>query len=148
MKTRGALAVVVIVLFLSVVPNAEASRDDACTLASLHGSYGFTSTGTLKITGFSGPVANVGVFTFDGEGNLSQDLTNIRDGMRNDLFNLAGTYTVNADCTGSWVRGVTAANFVIVAGGREVMFIRTDPGATVTGLLRKQFRHDKKGDDN
>lgn len=141
MKTRGALTVVIIVLFLSVVPDAEVSAHHQCTLASLDGAYGFTSTGALVNVG---PVANVGIFAFDGEGTFSQDFTNSRNGVITHL-SFTGTYTVNPNCTGSWaVPGGPQVDFVIVAGGSEVLFIRTNSGATVTGILRKQSPHDKE----
>jgi hypothetical protein len=129
-------------VFGSTVPNARADEDHTCTLGSLEGPYGFISTGTLIAVG---PIANVGVITFDGEGNLSQHLTNSRNGVIMPV-DVTGTYTVNPNCTGSWIiSNGNTADFVIVAGGREVMFIRTVPGTVITGILTKQSLEHKDG---
>jgi len=137
------------------VPDAQADEDHACTLGSLEGLYGFISTGTLigvRLVAngpiVNVPIANVGVITFDGEGNLSQHLTNSRNGVIMPV-DVTGTYTVNPNCTGSWtISNGNTADFVIVAGGSEVMFIRTVPGTVITGilsLLRKQSPAHKDG---
>src|SRR5882762_4804592 len=132
------------------VPDAQADEDHACALGSLEGLYGFISTGTLIGVRLvvNGPIANVGVITFDGEGNLSQHLTNSRNGVIMPV-DVTGTYTVNPNCTGSWtISNGNTADFVIVASGSEVMFIRTVPGTVITGilsLLRKQSPAHKNG---
>jgi len=129
-------------VFGIAVANAHADEDRTCALGSLEGPYGFISTGTLIAVG---PIANVGVITFDGEGNLSQHLTNSRNGVIMPV-DVTGTYTVNPDCAGSWtISNGNTANFVIVAGGSEVLFIRTVPGTVITGILRKQSSAHKDG---
>ncbi len=142
-------------VFGIAVPNAQADEDHTCTLGSLEGPYGFIQTGTLigagPIANPNLPIANVGVITFDGEGNLSQHLTNSRNGVISPV-NVTGTYTVNPigesphNCTGSWtISNGNTADFVIVAGGSEVMFIRTVPGTVITGILTKQSPGHKHG---
>ena len=57
---------------------------------------------------------------------------------------LAGTYTVNPDCTGTFtaqispVRITTHVSFVIDDNGKEFQAIQTDPGVVVTGIGRRQ----------
>jgi hypothetical protein len=113
----------------------RADETHGCTLASLRGTYGYTSTGFVVDVG---PVANAGKFTFDGRGHLTQDNTNVRNGVVRRGLHAEGTYTVAPDCRGSWETTTTASDFVINSGGNEVMFIRTDEGATVTGILHRQ----------
>lgn len=132
----GILAVSAFLLF--VLAQARAGEKQECSLASLHGTYGFTSTGFRVDTG---PVANVGIFTFDGQGSLTQDLTNSRNGVISRGVHAKGTYTVSSNCRGSWeIVSSTSptADFAINTREHEVMFIRTDEGSTITGILRKQ----------
>lgn len=46
----------------------DRDKDDVCTLASLHGSYGYFLSGPFNGLG---PVAAVGIVTLDGAGGLS-----------------------------------------------------------------------------
>ena len=110
----------------------------ACTLASLNGPYGFTGTGTII---GEGPVASVGTFTFDGEGIIVGHFSQSRNGNLNHQ-SPTGTYTVNSNCTGSWtLSNGSEVDFVIVAGGDELMWVRTDPGVVITAVGKKQFEH-------
>ena len=87
---------------LGIVPRAQATDDRECSNASLQGSYGFTSTGTLLALPppLAGPYAEIGRQTFDGQGNTDGTATASADGNINNLTFL-GTYVVNPDCTGS-----------------------------------------------
>ena len=77
-----------------VLPKVHAEDDDAgCTAATLNGPYGFVLTGT--IVGF-GPIAIVGVTTFDGAGNESSDQTTNVNGNAFPEHH-TGTYTVNSN---------------------------------------------------
>jgi hypothetical protein len=132
------------ILVLALVTNAEAGRDDEkeCTLASLNGTYGFTGTGT--IVGL-GPVANVGIITFDGNGTVSIEVTqSVNGGIGHPSF--VGVYWVNSNCTGSADLSGGTLDLVILARGEELMWIRTNPGLVVTAVAKKQSRHNK--DDN
>ena len=125
----------------SVALGAQDDRDrhdHACTLASLNGPYGFTGTGTIN---GEGPVASVGTFTFDGEGIIVGHFSQSRNGNLNHQ-SPTGTYTVNSNCTGSWtLSNGSEVDFVIVAGGDELMWVRTDPGVVITAVGKKQFEH-------
>ena len=74
----------------------------------------------------------VGLYTFDGAGGFTARAVFNFSG--NALFgadwdlNLPGTYTVNADGTGTMTfAGLRRSNFVICAGGNELKYIDTDP---------------------
>ena len=58
---------------LGIVPRVQAAEDRECSNASLHGSFGFTSTGTLNAfpPPFGGPFGEIGRQTFDGQGNTA-----------------------------------------------------------------------------
>ena len=59
------------VFVLGVLPRAQADEHRGCSEASLKGSFGFTSTGTLLALPppNAGPFAEIGRQTFDGNGN-------------------------------------------------------------------------------
>jgi hypothetical protein len=116
-----------------------AQADEECSNASLHGSFGVTSTGTIIGVG---PLSAVGVATFNGQGNHVGFDTISLNGSIIPRSTFTGTYKVNSDCTGSdtenFQGGLTIQrNFVIVDGGREIRFIVTNPGNAVTAVARK-----------
>ena len=105
-----------------------------CTDASLHGSYGYSFDGT--VIGI-GPTAGSGVITFDGTGQMSDADTLSLNGTIIPRT-LTGTYTVQANCTGSVTLEVSTGDlfhlaFVSVDSGRELRFIQTDAGTVITG---------------
>jgi hypothetical protein len=125
------------VFVLGIVSNVQAQAK--CSDASLKGSFGVTSTGTIVGVG---PLAAVGVVTFDGEGNHTGfDDISINGTISRGTF--SGTYKVNPDCTGSDIENFEGGptiqrNFVIVDNGREIRFIVTNPGNAVTAVAKKQ----------
>ena len=145
-----ALGVVALIMQISL-PGAQ-----AYDLSSLNGSYadswsGFTPIGpppphgVLRSTNGYAPEYAAGLWTFDGAGGLTALLVfNFSGGV---LFgagwdlNLPGTYTVNADGTGTLtLAGLHRSNFVIGAGGNELKYIGTDPdtGIITGGSMVKQ----------
>ncbi len=98
MKYKNALNLFAGILFaavaLSAVPSAHAQQ---CSLASVAGKWGFTTSGT--VVGI-GPRASVGIFTLDGAGNLlkGKATASLNGAVTEETF--SGTYTMNPDCTG------------------------------------------------
>ena len=139
------VAVIVFGLFaLSVVPNAQAQ----CSDKTLKGSFALVSTGN-KVTGANpGPRAAVGLLTADGEGHFSGSYTKSSNGTIYQNLSVTGTYTVNADCTGSATLSDSVSEtkngvFVIVekpGGYLEVLGIDTDDGHIETFTLKTQSR--------
>ncbi len=117
--------------------------DEQCTAATVQGTYRLAANGYLLGTG-SGPTASVGIRIVDGAGNLSGDDTVSTNGMIQPRV-VTATYAVNLDCTGTqtWTDGQTF-NWVIVAGGTQVFFIRTDHAAikVASGTYKKQSGSD------
>jgi hypothetical protein len=107
MKTwifKRMLATVVALLVLSGA--AWAQDKEVCSLATLHGDYGFTITGQILGGLVPGPVSGVALTTFDGQGGLLQTDFVVKNGTpagSPDAFRTGenGTYTVNSDCTGT-----------------------------------------------
>ena len=149
MKARSLL---MIALLCGAWPTtAWADGDDhECSVATLRGSYGFTFTGTANTPGGPSQRGGVGRIVFDGLGNLIGTVTANTDGavLRRTFV---GTYTVEADCTGSLSNTFTDAldghatfDVVIDDDGREYRTITTPPPnapnpPTLTSIGRKQF---------
>jgi len=68
----------------------KGEKDQQCSNATLHGSYGFHATGT-------GFVA-IGRFVFDGNGGLTGKLFVRRPGTNIGPVEITGTYSVTPDC--------------------------------------------------
>ena len=123
------------------------AQGGGCSLATLNGSYGFTSSGFTtpdhSIKGAEVPFAVVGGGNFDGAGNFSVNYTLAIRGVSSPGLTTSGTYTVNPDCTGTatFTAGAAAGtteNMVIVSGGAEVFQIITSPSFTGTFDVKKE----------
>jgi hypothetical protein len=140
---------------IRVAAQEQSGKVKECSNATLHGGFGYTSTGTLlaSIPGLppplAGPFAEVGRQTFDGKGNTDATATLSANGNIQPVT-IAGTYTVNPDCTGSMTLTVSPLglishlDFVIGDDGAELRAIVTDSGGFVESrVYSKQFRDDR-----
>jgi hypothetical protein len=106
-------------------------EDTKCTNRTLRGDYGFTAEGVLIGTPglpAQAPFRSVGLAHFDGKGNLTWLEHTVINGilLEADWTAASGSYTVNANCTGTAM--VSSPNspvplklaFVIVRDGKEV----------------------------
>ena len=120
---RTILGIAVVVAFTcALVPGALAEREEhGCSLRTLKGTWGFVFQGT--IIGF-GPIAIVGIATFDGAGNWSRNERAVVNGNVLPHEVITGTYTVNDTCTGTTTDSLGhTSEFVIVANRREMLSI-------------------------
>jgi hypothetical protein len=126
--------------------NASTARadDKGCSEATVAGHhFAYISTGSIVgVPGLNGPYAEVGVQYFDGKGNVSFTLNSSQNGNVGP-GTATGTYSVNADCTGTFTEasdGFTSHfNFVIDSNGAEFQAICQDSGVVVTRTGRRQF---------
>ena len=139
---RAIMSAVFVISFVSLLVLGLVSRVQAreCSNASLKGAYGASCEGTIVGVG---PLAVVSVLTADGDGNISGVETLSVNGVITTGVTLIGTYTVNANCTGSIVTttpdgSVTDHNFVIDDHKKEIRIIVTEPGVVVVCTGRKQ----------
>jgi hypothetical protein len=103
-------AVVVFAMFAQItVPSAQAGH---CSAASVAGEWGYTYTGSLILPTGLVPVASVGKFTLDAEGNLLGTQTRSNGGASSQET-ITAKITVNEDCTGS-------GNFNVYQSGQLV----------------------------
>ncbi len=134
----------------SVVAEEQATtKAKECSKATLSGSFGYSSTGTLLDSyvpaPYAGPFGEVGRQTFDGKGNTSAKATTSSNGNIAPVT-VEGTYIVNSDCTGSMTLSVSPfdsvvhADFVIDKDGEQLRAIGTDSGLIETRVYSKQWR--------
>ena len=147
---RSVLALGVVALIMQVsLPRAQ-----AYDLSSLNGSYADSFSGFAQVSHGSpnaflpisayGPVYEAGLYTFDGAGGFTaRNVLNFGGGI---ILNASwsatftGTYTVNANGTGTMTWTDHRRHFVIGAGGNELKYVGTDPntGIVVGGSMVKQ----------
>jgi hypothetical protein len=143
-----ALGVVALIMQVSL-PRAE-----AYDLSSLNGSYAGSFSGLTPMNGFNPPPVlrpisvyapeyAAGLWTFDGAGGFTALLVfNFGGGLifgDNWDLNLTGTYTVNANGTGTMtLPGNHRLHFVIGAGGNELKYIGTAASEVTAGSMVRQ----------
>jgi hypothetical protein len=148
---RGQVALLLAVSMFyaqSVVAQEESGKVKECSKATLQGSFGYTSTGTLLDSyvpaPYAGPFGEVGRQTFDGKGHTDAAATTSSNGNIQPVT-IEGTYTVKPDCTGSMTVNVSPfdstvhADFVIDHDGAELRAIGSDSGVIETRVYHKQF---------
>jgi hypothetical protein len=135
-------SVVFVISFVSLLVLGLVSRVQAreCSNASIKGTYGFSCEGTIV---GEGPIAVIGMFTADGNGNGSEVETLSLNGEISQGVFRTDTYTVDADCTGSFVStgpdgSVIHNDFVIDDNEKEIRLIATEPGWAAFCIFRKQ----------
>jgi len=155
MKTKAVLGTLVAVAAMvglgvsfpgGTLPTVHAHEEEleACSTATLNGTYaltfsGFTTRGPVPaaINAFT-PIAGGGLVTFDGNGNVSASETVSIGGLITPV-NVPGTYTVNSDCTGTFITTPNAQlNLVILRHGREIQAVNTVPGNVILDNFVKQ----------
>jgi hypothetical protein len=132
------IAASVCVVGSTAAASAEEQQHAICTVADLRGTYSFQRTGTTP----QGPLAAVGIATFDGSGFFSVTQTTNRNGVITQ-GGFDGTYEVNADCSGRWLSldGQTVtAYFVLVDDGDEMFFLSSAAGNTISGVSKRTRR--------
>jgi hypothetical protein len=123
----------------------QVHAQEGCTVKTLEGNYIYAQDG-FNVEGQTAkhrtPFAQSGKEFFDGAGKMSGVFTASLHGQI-VRGNYAGTYTVNADCTGTVTftdnAGQTFHFDVFIAdGGKEFAFIQTDAGVVTAAYERKR----------
>ena len=110
---RAQLMITVTVgLMLSLAPFVHA-EDHECSLAHAAGTWSFTDNGTIVGVG---PRVAVGILTLDSAGNVSNGVVTSSLNGTITSETASGTYTVNADCTGTF-------NLTIYSSGVELFTV-------------------------
>ena len=134
------VAFVISVVSLLVLGLMSRVQAEECSNASVKGSYGLSCEGTLIGVG---PLAVIGVFTADGRGKGSEVETISFNGVISQEVPFTVTYSVNQDCTGSFVStgadgSVFHNDFMIDANKKEFRLMPTEPGFVALCIFRKQ----------
>jgi hypothetical protein len=143
-----AIALAICVLAAAVVignrgiPVVHAQNKE-CDATSLSGAYGYSLNGYVYDNyGYVYMLGAAGRLVSDGNGNLTGADTYSFDGTIVKR-QYTGTYTMNADCTGSVTLtpssgSATHADIVAVNNAKEVNLVQTDTGFILTGVLKQQ----------
>lgn len=144
-RTRVILMTAVLTIGMALWLPGLRSRRVAAQSTGPTGSYGIT------LTDLSTPIVNLGVLTFDGAGNATASFTNVKPDPNPNAttvqlraIQLTGSYTVNADGTGTVTLPVPGSgnfviSFVTTDGGSNLMLAVSggDPDV-VQGTARRQ----------
>ena len=135
-------AAVALAASFAMQPIASATEDDvvSCSARTLRGVYEFSASGFNIVNGAALPKAIIETLVFDGRGgvltpavSLSINGTIIQPPQGNP-----GTYTVDADCTGT----LTFADgpmfdLHIAPYGKSVKMLQTNPNTVMQGTAQK-----------
>jgi len=134
---RGSVGLVTLAGIVFLVPDLQTAKSAGCSNNTLQGAYAWMGNGLLGEKMWAG----IGIETFDGAGNSSSEGTRSLNGQIGP-HKFTGAYTVNANCTGSirltYPNGqVGNLNIIVTDGGREIYWIVTDSGLTISGVKKK-----------
>jgi hypothetical protein len=106
-----------------LAPSASAAPLQ-CSLDKLQGRYVFAGQGANL---------HYGIFNFDGAGKFQGKQTSAREQTKAQRENLTGSYTLDADCTGTLVLegevgGTAHWDIFVTEDGKKGRMIRTDAG--------------------
>ena len=129
------------ILTFKAAPVARAQN--ACSAATVQGSYGLAVNGFFyDSSGFQGVYDSAGVAVLDGAGGVTgTDTVNI-DGTPIRGRKFTGTYTVNADCSGTMIlkdstgAALTNMDMVVTTGGKELVLVDYDPDLIIHGTAK------------
>jgi hypothetical protein len=138
MSLRIALAG--LLMLLSAV---EARAAEQCSVATLQGQYVFAGQGFIEALEPGVQRMHYGYFTFDGAGKIVGKQSSSRGG-KIGREKLEGTYTLDADCSGSmafYFAGrpdtVTHWDIYVRSDGRKGHIIRMDEGNMAVRTFEK-----------
>jgi hypothetical protein len=153
----GGLALIIVVVIGAAVlltsvgagyaKDENASSRAKCSNATLKGTYLFAQNGVEIKGDEQRPVAIAGYEVFDGNGKVKGvDSSNFNGEItRNERF--SGTYSVNADCTGTatYSDGTRYDQF-IAPDGSILTFVLTKPSEGVTSAFELQVTAKRVGE--
>ena len=98
-----------------------------CSVHTLHGSYLFATHGWNIVSGVAVPKAIVEGINFNGDGTLVSPFATVSiNGVIITSSGTPGTYTVNADCTGTLTfTGGAGYNIFVELNGQQLWMIQT-----------------------
>jgi len=135
---RGRTSLLLLALTLAASP-ALTADPVACGDSTIQGRYAFTIHGTILLpNGASILIDGIALQAFDGRGNVTQVDAVAENGVLPPGWRLgAGTYSVNADCTGTETLAVPGMSdlhlqIIVAQGGNTIHQVVIDPGIATT----------------
>jgi hypothetical protein len=125
-----ALVSLVAAMALGTSATARAdSRGPSCAVHTLRGSYLFATHGWNIVGGVAVPKAIVEGIDFNGDGTLISPFATVSiNGTILHSSGSPGTYTLNADCTGTLsFTGGASFDIFVEANGKQLWMIQTGP---------------------
>ncbi len=137
-----------IALFSSVMASQVRAQDE-CSNSSIRGQYSFVLSGTFG----GAPFAATGLGVYDGHGNVQGVIQASSNGNINPATGWSGTYVVKPMTAGGGqtvcvltktltvpgYNNLVVSFFVTAADSfKELRFLATSPGATLSGTARKE----------
>ena len=139
-------AMAALTLLAATVPVAHAEDSiDTCSVSTLKGAYSVQAQGTVvsQLPNFPAPpfpFAEAGIDNLDGAGNLTGKVTLNIDGLAVQA-NVAGTYAVNSDCTGTLSLttslGIPVNESIVVVSKERFIAVDTDLYVVVTRTMER-----------
>jgi hypothetical protein len=130
--------------------SARARLSDECSAKTLRGVYMFHASGYLIVNGAALPKAVIQKAVFDGEGNVTTPAVSVSlNGTILQPPGAPGTYTVDADCTGTLAFADAAGNrfaLQITPNGDEINMLQTNPNTVLQGTAKRVSRGDRDRD--
>ncbi len=125
---------------LSCVPGMSAAQEQ-CTTATLQGQFVFTGRGFIEAAEPGIQRVHYGIFVFDGAGKLTGKQSSSRGG-KIGREKLQGTYTLDADCTGTMTFGFSPGSethwdLYVAEDHKRGHIIRMDEGSMAVRSFEK-----------
>jgi len=137
---RHSFRIACIVVLVIGLAGAAAAQDRRCSNDTLKGAWGYTETGSVILPAslpapYGGTVvtaAAVGRYDFDKAGNFEGEQNSSSNGVVGPDTKL-GTYTINADCTGTLT--LTAYRFGVAQRLSVWAFVIDDNGRQMRAIM-------------
>lgn len=131
------------VLAIVALPTTASFAQDTCTVGSLQGRFVFTGRGFVEAADPAVQRVHYGIFVFDGAGRFTGKQSSSRGG-KIGREKLEGTYTLDADCTGTMTFGSTPTpgglthwDLYVTADHRRGYINRMDEGSMAVRSFEK-----------
>ena len=139
-------AALALIAALARPTHAGPDESHECSTRTLRGVYLFHASGYNIVNGVAVPKAVIQKGVFDGEGNVSTPAISLSiNGIILQPAGAPGTYTVDADCTGTMVFADAAGNkysLQITPTGDEINMLQTTPNTVFQGTAKRVSRLD------
>jgi len=127
---------------------ARAGDSEECSAKTLRGVYLFHASGYNIVNGAALPKAIIEKLVFDGDGNVSTPAVSlsINGTILQPPQGAPGTYTVDADCTGTLTFADAAGNkfdLQIKPNGSEINMLQTNTNTVMQGTVQRVARVEK-----